>query len=73
MTENNNRPPRPSKGHGLEASPKMSAKPVKGKLDPETQRKIGQQLRAMYAGVVNEGVPDRFAELINRLDKPDER
>jgi hypothetical protein len=23
--------------------------------------------------VVNQGVPDRFAELLNRLDKPDDK
>ena len=34
------------------------------------QSKIGQQLRAMYDGVVDEGVPDRFAELLRQMDKP---
>jgi len=39
-----------------------------GRLSRDIQRKIGQQLRAMYTDVVNEGVPDRFAELLRRLD-----
>ncbi len=39
-------------------------------LGREIQHKIGQQLRAMYDDVVQEGVPDRFAELLKRLDKP---
>ena len=45
--------------------------PTKGQLSQDIQRKIGLQLRAMYTNVVNEGVPDRFAELIRRLDKQD--
>lgn len=43
-----------------------------GALDKETQAKIGQQLRAMYDDVVRQGVPDRFAELLNRLEQQDE-
>jgi hypothetical protein len=41
-------------------------------LNREIQHKIGQQLRAIYDDVVQEGVPDRFADLLKRLDKPDE-
>jgi len=41
-------------------------------LNREIQSKIGQQLRAMYDDVVQEGVPDRFADLLKRLDKPSE-
>jgi hypothetical protein len=43
-----------------------SAKPAK--LGREVQARLGQQLRAMYDDVVNQGVPDRFADLINRLE-----
>lgn len=39
-------------------------------LNREIQAKIGQQLRAMYDDVVQEGVPDRFADLLRRLDSP---
>ncbi|MGZ9143609.1 MAG: NepR family anti-sigma factor [Candidatus Binatia bacterium] len=45
---------------------KADAKPAK--LGREVQARLGQQLRAMYDDVVNQGVPDRFADLINRLD-----
>jgi hypothetical protein len=45
---------------------KDSAKP--GKLGREVQARLGQQLRAMYDDVVNQGVPDRFADLLNRLE-----
>lgn len=41
-------------------------------LNREIQHKIGQQLRAIYDDVVQEGVPDRFADLLKRLDKPEE-
>lgn len=44
------------------------AKPGSG-LSREIQAKIGQQLRAMYDDVVQEGVPDRFADLLRQLDK----
>jgi hypothetical protein len=37
-------------------------------LNREIQAKIGQQLRAVYNDVVDQGVPDRFAELLGRLD-----
>jgi hypothetical protein len=40
------------------------------KLGRDIQAKIGQQLRALYDDVVNQGVPDRFADLLTRLDKP---
>ena len=40
-------------------------------LGPEIQQKIGQQLRAMYSDVVNEGVPARFADLLSQLDHKD--
>ncbi|HZP70535.1 MAG TPA: NepR family anti-sigma factor [Pseudolabrys sp.] len=51
-----------------------SSKPAK--LSRDVQARLGQQLRAMYDEVVNQGVPERFSELINRLDgdgKKDER
>jgi hypothetical protein len=41
-------------------------------LGREIQTKIGEQLRAMYDDVVGQGVPDRFVELLQRLDKKDD-
>jgi hypothetical protein len=38
------------------------------KLSRDVQAKLGQQLRAVYDDVVSQGVPDRFADLLNRLD-----
>jgi len=45
---------------------KTDTKPAK--LGREVQARLGQQLRAMYDDVVNQGVPDRFSDLINRID-----
>jgi hypothetical protein len=45
---------------------KTGAKPAK--LGRDVQARLGQQLRAMYDDVVNQGVPDRFTQLLNRLD-----
>jgi hypothetical protein len=38
------------------------------KLTRDVQARLGQQLRAMYDDVVSQGVPERFADLLNRLD-----
>lgn len=38
------------------------------KLSRDVQARLGQQLRAMYDDVVNQGVPDRFNDLLNQLN-----
>jgi Anti-sigma factor NepR len=45
---------------------KGSPKPAK--LSREVQARLGQQLRAMYEEVVSQGVPDRFTDLLNRIN-----
>ncbi|HEY2136844.1 MAG TPA: NepR family anti-sigma factor [Xanthobacteraceae bacterium] len=40
----------------------------KSSLNRETQVKIGKQLEVTYNEVVSQGVPDRFVELIRRLE-----
>jgi hypothetical protein len=40
------------------------------RLGKEIQSRIGQQLRAMYDDVVKEGVPDRFADLLRKMEAP---
>ncbi len=50
-----------------------TAEKTDAKLGRDIQAKIGQQLRALYDDVVNQGVPDRFADLLNRLDKPGDK
>jgi hypothetical protein len=45
---------------------KSESKPAK--LSREVQARLGQQLRSMYDDVVNQGVPDRFTDLLNRIN-----
>ncbi len=54
--------------------PKMDSSPAKpektdARLGRDVQTKIGQQLRAIYDEVVSEGVPDRFVDLLRKLEK----
>lgn len=37
-------------------------------LDRPTQGRIGDQLRAMYDDLLNQPVPDRFVDLLKKLD-----
>jgi hypothetical protein len=42
------------------------------KLGPDIKAKIGQQLRLMYGEVLNQGVPERFVEILRGLDDPND-
>ena len=42
------------------------------KLGPDIKAKIGMQLRLMYGEVVNQGVPERFVEILRGLDDPND-
>ena len=57
--------PRGSVGQDMKEAKKQ------GGLNAEIQSRIGQQLRAMYDDVDRHEVPDRFVELIRRLDVPE--
>jgi Anti-sigma factor NepR len=39
-------------------------------LLPDTIAAIGRELRRMYADIIAEGVPERFAEILRKLDHP---
>jgi hypothetical protein len=41
------------------------------RLGREAQARIGEQLRAMYNGFINQGVPSHLDELIRRLSEQD--
>jgi hypothetical protein len=56
-----------------DVKPKPAAPGKQGGLNAEIQSRIGHQLRAMYDDVVRQGVPDRFAELIRKLDVPEQQ
>jgi Anti-sigma factor NepR len=42
------------------------------RLGSDVKARIGQQLHAMYSDVVNQGVPDRFSEILRRLDQAEQ-
>lgn len=56
---------------GVARARKNDAKSAK--LGREVQARLGQQLRSMYDEVVNQGVPDRFADLLGQLDNKDNK
>jgi hypothetical protein len=41
-------------------------------LGPDIRAAVGRQLRVIYADIVAEGVPEHFAEILRRLDEPDQ-
>jgi hypothetical protein len=45
-------------------------KKTKASLNRDIQAKIGKQLRAYYAGLI-EPIPDRFADLLRQFDNSD--
>jgi len=51
----------------------VEAKKPSARLSRDIQAKLGQQLRAIYDDVVNQGVPERFAALLDQLDKSDDK
>ncbi|WP_147282411.1 NepR family anti-sigma factor [Microvirga subterranea] len=42
------------------------------KLDSTSQKRIGDQLRAMYDELVQQPVPDRFRNLLDLLEEKDQ-
>lgn len=47
----------------------VTQRKARGRLGRDVQNKIGQQLRAMYDDVVSDGVPDRFVDMLRKLDE----
>ncbi len=39
-------------------------------LGPEVLAAIGRELRRMHIDIIAEGVPERFAEILRRLNEP---
>jgi hypothetical protein len=63
-----------SKRNAPQAEPSINvalARKSSVRLESDIKIRIGQQLRAMYSDVVNQGVPDRFSEILRRLDQAD--
>ena len=65
-----NRKPVASRSPEASSEPGGNAKPT---LGGDVRGKIGRQLRDMYDDVVAQGVPDRFVELLNRLERQNEK
>jgi Anti-sigma factor NepR len=74
--------PKPEDPKAEDPRPKRLEKPMdvqseadkgEARLTRDIQIKIGQQLRAIYTDVVDQGVPDRFVELLRRLDEGGEK
>jgi Anti-sigma factor NepR len=57
--------------HDPMARPVNPTHKPEARLGREVQARIGQQLRAMYDDVVNQGVPQRINDLIARLGEQD--
>lgn len=51
------------------AEPGAEKEPGKPALLPQVQDHIGRQLRAVYDDVLQQPVPDRFRELMEKLDR----
>ena len=58
---------KPEGRDGMARPPKPEAR-----LGREVQARIGQQLRAIYDDVVNQGVPSHLADLVRRLSEQDQ-
>ena len=69
MNTENKPSPRTARAIYAQKSEKSEKNPVV-KLGPDIKAKIGMQLRLMYGEVVDQGVPDRFSEMLKRLDDP---
>ncbi|HTZ02494.1 MAG TPA: NepR family anti-sigma factor [Xanthobacteraceae bacterium] len=55
------------------ARPAATPHKPEARLGREVQARIGQQLRAMYNDVVNQGVPQHLSDLVRRLSDQDEQ
>jgi hypothetical protein len=61
---------KPNKSSKGDMEEQTTQKRPSARLSREIQGRIGNNLRAMYDDVVRQGVPDRFAELLQKLDSP---
>jgi hypothetical protein len=51
----------------------MNQNKVAPALRPAVMRAIGRKLRAMYADIIAEGVPERLIAILRRLDEPSDK
>lgn len=60
---------KPDQSKTMDNSLTETTKPNDAALSRQVQAKLGQQLRAYYERLI-EPTPDRFVDLLSRLDKP---
>ena len=63
---------KPAASRSPDTAPELAGKDEPS-LGGEIRGKIGRQLREMYDDVVAQGVPDRFVDLLNRLERQNEK
>jgi Anti-sigma factor NepR len=61
----------PDRKNPLGSEKKKAGK--KMRLSADIQADIGAKLRAMYNDVVDQGIPDRFANLVNQIEAARDR
>ncbi len=71
MIDKQGKKPLDSAGDGSVPGKSRDPSPSDPTLDRPTQGRIGDQLRAMYDDLLNQPVPDRFADLLARLESKD--
>lgn len=59
------------RGQVIPISNQTDSKPASAKLGRDIQARIGEQLRAMYNGLVQQPVPERFVDLLKKLEDRD--
>ena len=57
------------KGTGMRTDTPGESSRRGGQIDPRIQNEIGKHLRAIYDDVINEPVPSKFMELLEKLER----
>ena len=58
-----------NEGKKMRAASQGSSGRDRTPIDPRIQVEIGKHLRAVYDDVINEPVPDKFMELLQKLEQ----
>lgn len=70
-SRSDNRPARADMPDSASESKQGDLKPASARLGRDVQARIGEQLRSMYDGFAQAPVPDRFMELLARMQSTD--
>src|SRR5262245_66620616 len=57
-----------SPGSGSMMQTDVQVRKARGRLSRHVQNKLGETLHAMFDQIVKEGVPDRFAKLLEQIE-----